>query len=286
MSSPAPNANVPQIPQPVSDVGALAFVCQQLKQGVDSLAGNRGPTLNRAVTFNDLITYGFTTAANIGASSAPPSSALASEVIARISGDSVNSGAITAETTRATAAEATLTTSASTNATAITTETTRATTAEALKTPLTTANIGQYKGTTTNDSATAGNVGEFISSTILLASAVALTSSTSANVTSISLTAGDWDAWGVINFSPAGTTVVTQVAGAIGPTTATLSTRPNGGSFAELNLTFAAGAPIDLPVGTRRVSIATTTTFYLVASQIFTTSTMSAYGFIGARRVR
>lgn len=53
-STPKPNPNVPQIPQPQADVGALAFVVQALKQGVDSLAGNRGDPRARAVTFNDL----------------------------------------------------------------------------------------------------------------------------------------------------------------------------------------------------------------------------------------
>lgn len=52
------NANIPQIPQPVADVGALANAVQAIKQGMDSLAGNRGSTLNRAVTFNDLINLG------------------------------------------------------------------------------------------------------------------------------------------------------------------------------------------------------------------------------------
>lgn len=58
MSNPAPNKNVPQVAQPVADVGALAFTVQALKQGMDSLAGYRGRSTDRAVTFNDLITLG------------------------------------------------------------------------------------------------------------------------------------------------------------------------------------------------------------------------------------
>ena len=55
MSSPTPNPNVPQIPQPIANLGALVTIAQALKQGVDSLAGNRGDPLGRAVTFSDLI---------------------------------------------------------------------------------------------------------------------------------------------------------------------------------------------------------------------------------------
>ena len=58
MSNPSPNPNVPSIPQPIADVGALAVVAQALKQGVDSLAGNRGNPSDRAVTFNDLVNLG------------------------------------------------------------------------------------------------------------------------------------------------------------------------------------------------------------------------------------
>jgi hypothetical protein len=57
-SIPVPNPNVSQIPQPVANLGALVNVTQVMKQGVDSLAGNRGRPTDRAVTFNDLINLG------------------------------------------------------------------------------------------------------------------------------------------------------------------------------------------------------------------------------------
>jgi hypothetical protein len=77
-------------------------------------------------------------------------------------------------------------------------------------------------GTTTNDDASAGQFGEVISSTILAASAVALTTGTAANVTSISLTAGDWDVRGDISWTTAGTTNVTRLVASISQTSATL----------------------------------------------------------------
>lgn len=141
-------------------------------------------------------------------------------------------------------------------------------------------------GTTTNNNANAGSVGEFISSTVLVGSAVALTSGVSANITSISLTAGDWDVWGNIVTNPAGTTTQSNTIGAISTTSATLPTPPNGGSGVTLPLAIAAGIAIQLPVGYTRVSVASTTSVFLVISSSFSTSTNSAYGFIGARRRR
>lgn len=59
---PAPNPNTPQSPPPVTNLGALAYCVQQLKQAVDSLGGLRGQPTNRAVTFDDLISVGLLTA--------------------------------------------------------------------------------------------------------------------------------------------------------------------------------------------------------------------------------
>ncbi|QWE93287.1 hypothetical protein [Cupriavidus sp. EM10] len=140
-------------------------------------------------------------------------------------------------------------------------------------------------GTTTNNSAQAGSVGEFISSQVLVGSAVALTNNVAANVTSISLTAGDWDVEGTVFFEPAGTTQITAILGGISQVSATAPTAPNSGGSFLLPLTTTGGRS-GLPTGKIRISLASTTTVYLVALSAFTVSTNSAYGFIGARRVR
>jgi len=69
--------------------------------------------------------------------------------------------------------------------------------------------------TTTNDSATAGNVGEYVESVIVTGSSTALTTATAKTVTSISLTAGDWDVDTVVHFNPAGTTTITALIGGL-----------------------------------------------------------------------
>lgn len=142
------------------------------------------------------------------------------------------------------------------------------------------------RGTTTNDNAAAGFVGEYVSSSVASGSAVAITTGSAANVTSISLTAGDWDVEGVVNFLPAGTTTQTDIVGGISQTSATLPTPPASGGYSRLQVSIPAGAENALPVGRTRISLAGTTTIYLVARSTFAVSTNAAYGFIAARRVR
>lgn len=145
-------------------------------------------------------------------------------------------------------------------------------------------------GTTTNDNAAAGSVGEYISSTVLVGSAVSLTTSTTTNVTSISLTAGDWDVWGVINYALAAGTTITTLTGSINTVSATNPTVPGFGSYVldvwRSGSEIVGASNLIRPLGTSRISLASTTTVYLLARAAFTVSTMTAYGLIGARRVR
>lgn len=150
-------------------------------------------------------------------------------------------------------------------------------------TPSSTAGI---VGTTTNDSANAGSVGEFISSTVLSGSAVSLSNNTAANVTSISLTAGDWDVRGNVAFLANAATVTTYLQGWTSSSSAATPTDPNNGANAY---TFVNTTGINLPnltIGTQRFSLSGTTTVFLEAKSVFSTNTNAAYGFIGARRVR
>lgn len=149
--------------------------------------------------------------------------------------------------------------------------------------------VGQVPGTATNDNASAGNVGEFISSTVLSGSAVNLTSSIPADVTTISLTAGDWDVSGSVVFLPANTTNVNQFSGWVSTTSATHPTAPAGGALYEASSLAVIGdgsGTSEFPTGTMRISLSGTTTVYLTSRSIFTVSTNKAFGIIRARRVR
>lgn len=145
----------------------------------------------------------------------------------------------------------------------------------------------QQQGTNTNDNAAAGEVGEYVSSTVLVGSAVALTTATTANITSISLTAGDWDVWVNARFTGGATTTVQFLQAGISTTSATLSTAPGqvSNSFHNGQTPFAS-ITLDRSVGPIRFSLAGTTTVFFVVSATFATSTCSGFGIIQARRVR
>lgn len=146
---------------------------------------------------------------------------------------------------------------------------------------------GQYSGTTTNNNATAGNIGEFVTAQLLSASQISLTTSTAANITSISLTAGDWDVWGVINYAPGASTVTTDLVTGVNTTSATI---PTVDAMARAGVAYGAGVTGGLGTGisspVARFSLASTTTVFLVGFAAFTTSTMQASGWINARRAR
>lgn len=146
---------------------------------------------------------------------------------------------------------------------------------------------GQIPGTPTNGDALAGNVGEYISSTVLSGSAVGLTTATSATITSISLTGGDWDIWGTVGFVANASTTATVFKGGINTTSATLPTPPGNGAYAQFSLSVGAGGiePV-FPIGSTRISISATTVVYLVAQSTFSISTMACFGEIAARRRR
>lgn len=145
--------------------------------------------------------------------------------------------------------------------------------------------IDNYRGTTTNDNAAAGMVGEIISATVLSGAAVALTSGVFVNITSISLPAGDWDVNAVGVMSPAVTTQVQIFSVGISTTSATLPALPSTG-FAQIQSNGTTQPFYHLTTGVVRISIAATTTVFLIGYCAFTTSTNAVYGQIRARRVR
>jgi hypothetical protein len=140
-------------------------------------------------------------------------------------------------------------------------------------------------GTTTNNNAGAGIVGQFITATVAVGSAVSLSSGTPLTVTSISLTAGDWDVTGVVDFHPGTLTTGSYFQGGISTTTNALGAQDQ---YSSSPMALAAGLGVDVGLNcpTVRLSLATTTTVYLTCQAGFATSTMVAYGTIRARRVR
>lgn len=145
---------------------------------------------------------------------------------------------------------------------------------------------GHQNGTATNDNAAAGEIGEFISSTVLVGSAVSLTNSTAANITSVSLTAGDWDCSGLTVSNPNAATTQSGNYGWISSVSATVPTAPNNGGLGAAVYAAPAGSAVMVTIPTHRISLASTTTTYLGTLSIFAVNTNSAYGWIGCRRAR
>lgn len=141
-------------------------------------------------------------------------------------------------------------------------------------------------GTTTNDSAAAGSVGEYLASGGI-GSPVSLTTATPGDIFTLSLTAGDWDVTGLVFYLPSATTNVTITNAWVSSTSATLPslflvTRSN---FTATGSVMGGNGFSDVVI-TTRFSLAGTTTIYLGAQATFSISTLSAGGLIRARRVR
>jgi hypothetical protein len=141
-------------------------------------------------------------------------------------------------------------------------------------------------GTTTNDSAAAGYVGEYVSSTVASPGTSLAVSGTVYNVTSISLTAGDWDVSGIVFYDSAtGTVNVAFAQSGISLVSATQSATfiPFSQTY---NSTIASIAYASQLTGTWRVSLSATTTVYLLARAGYSVQTPFAFGTLRARRVR
>lgn len=143
---------------------------------------------------------------------------------------------------------------------------------------------GGLVGVTSGSNASASIVGEIITSSVAVGSAVTLTTATAANVTSISLTAGDWDVTGVVAYNPGVTTTTTYFQGGISTTTATIGAL---GTYFTNTFAIATNTTDAAEVcPTVQINVSGTTTVYLVTQAAFAVSTLKAYGFIRARRIR
>lgn len=140
-------------------------------------------------------------------------------------------------------------------------------------------------GTTTNDSAATGSIGEPLETVLLQASAVTLTSNTGLDIVTLSLSAGDWEVSGSIGFLPGATTSFTVLHGSWS-TTANTTNTTIGRYFQHASPAYVPTAiPMAYAVPTYRFSLSSTTTVRLVGLAVFTSTAPTAFGIIRARRV-
>lgn len=141
-------------------------------------------------------------------------------------------------------------------------------------------------GVVSGAAAGVGVVGETLTASAALDS-VSITSNTAVNITSISLTAGDWDITGTIHYLPAATTTEQYLEASIGSVSATRNLTV--GAFTSLSLASivpGSGGRTSITAPEQQVNISGTTTYYLVAYDTHGVSTMAAGGKITARRRR
>lgn len=151
---------------------------------------------------------------------------------------------------------------------------------------------GQFPGTNTNDNASAGNIGEIVYSEVVDTSAVSVSSETATTITSITVTAGDWDVYATGRFTGNTSTTVNYLLACISNTTNTLDASPVSSLSAIKYATETIFNPLNgnvgpgVSVGPVRVSVSGSTTLYLVVQTQHGVSTLSGFGFIYARRAR
>jgi hypothetical protein len=165
---------------------------------------------------------------------------------------------------------------------------------------VTNVNGTKIRGTTTNDNAATGFVGEFDEVSVNLSGKNQLNTGTPENLSggTIDLTAGDWEIYGQIAFDTAATTRVREVAVGISLTTGTFPAsstifQPDiaTGEFSTQldwvsTMNFVPDGELYLAIGPYRVSTTTTRQLFIVVSSSFTISNLYAYGYVQARRIR
>jgi hypothetical protein len=147
---------------------------------------------------------------------------------------------------------------------------------------ITPSQTGGIVGTTTNNNANTGSVGEYLTATT---TAVSVSNGVAKTITSEALTAGDWDVWSYCSFSPAGAAAPTQLV--CGVNTAT---NAFGAYFQNVQCCSSGTFPVttgqNLQSVLTRVTLASSGTAYCIGQMAFSSGTATIDCSIFARRVR
>jgi len=138
--------------------------------------------------------------------------------------------------------------------------------------------IDSGPGVTDGSSANGGQIGEVAT---VQGFGVALTSGTSATITSMGLTPGDWDVTGVGLVTPSGGVTISNFASSTSTASSVLGAFP----YAAIMSASTTGQ-MSAALPTRRVSVSAFTTIYLVTQASFSGGTVNGAGYLYARRVR
>lgn len=114
------------------------------------------------------------------------------------------------------------------------------------------------------------------------------TTATTANVTGVTLSPGDWDCRATIAHVFNNTTNVTLYSGAISASSATLGTQGNElqTDIASVAGTITSNLGSDVKIGPGRISLSAATNYYLVYEDTFSAGIDNPFGELSCRRVR
>jgi hypothetical protein len=152
--------------------------------------------------------------------------------------------------------------------------------------PAATAVAGQIPGTATNDSANAGNIGEFATANLTSGGALSLSTGVATTVVALGLSAGDWDVWGQVIFQAGALTVATLLTAGINSSAAQPAAISGGLGQVGLGGGLTGITASAVNAGPARLSLTAAGTAFLMGTLAFSVSTASVFGVIQARRAR
>lgn len=149
--------------------------------------------------------------------------------------------------------------------------------------PDATCTLAKTTGVTDGSDAAAGEIGEYLNSNVPIGSAVSTPTGGATNITSITLSAGDWDVSLWCNTSYTSATVNGGLTMGLSPTSASFT---NAHVFSLYATTTTLTHRVAGSVGPIRYSVTSPTTLYFVSQPSFSAGSATAWGLLSARRVR
>jgi hypothetical protein len=132
--------------------------------------------------------------------------------------------------------------------------------------------------------AAAGTIGEVIQS-VVASPGGSLSNASPGNVTSIALTAGDWLVDGCVTFVNTGVTTAPASLWSAGISSTTGALPTDGTEAATCFSSTTANSKTSISLPPKQINIAAGATYYLVGEATFSVGSVTAYGFITARRM-
>jgi len=139
------------------------------------------------------------------------------------------------------------------------------------------AGIGDGYGVSDGSTAPPGRIGQF---DIVAGGPISLTSNVLTNIVSMGVTAGDYEAWGNIQFTPTGAAVPTVVLAGVGIASGVAT------DYAQIAATMPSLQLQRLPTPVVRFNLDENGILYLIGRSVFTGGALSAVGTLSVRRIR